>query len=328
MAKHCWNCGRELTPGANFCRFCGARQDVVDYQVSQQMYYKPYKQKKPIYEKWWFWTIISTMFIWSMAVMFAPPSEDSENEKAQNEMIQTTEAIEAAIGETEKMNNPPKEEITFRELPWGINSETATTEIESDEYAYAWVVHDTALPVMDELYDGFAFSDMEEGNVMYCSGLDVAGYDVSLANLYFMYKVENGVIDRSVDELYAAVYELDVVDHEVVYTTLQKKLSELYGDGEETKSAKKGYIASKDYTGIYKHTVLDTTWHGVNDTFVTLRWVSDDNQAAAIQNSCGVTIVYGRGDVDKRLKELRNAINEEQRKDDQEKSQSGNNEGL
>lgn len=89
MANYCWNCGKELSPGANFCRYCGARQNIVDYHEPQRMVYEPYKVKKPVY----FWQIASVFAFVLLIAILASIGEASAEDEKQRKSERTTDLL-------------------------------------------------------------------------------------------------------------------------------------------------------------------------------------------------------------------------------------------
>jgi hypothetical protein len=148
-----------------------------------------------------------------------------------------------------------------------------------------------------------------------------------MAQLHFAYTIQNNKIDRTTDSLYAALYYFDVVEHEAVYNDLLQKMSALYGNGKESNKTKSGWIASGDYSGKYEYSVKQITWYGDNNTFVTLQWVSSANQAESVQNSCGISMLYGKTDAKSMLDNLEKALAQEKANADKENA-AGNNDGL
>ena len=63
------------------------------------------------------------------------------------------------------------------------------------------------------------------------------------------------------------------------------------------------------------------------DTFVTLQWVSSNNQSLTVQSECGVSILYGRTDAEDMLSALDHALEREKAVSEQE-SAKGNTDGL
>ena len=80
--KPCKSCGHEIAKNAKFCPQCGA------------------KNKKPIFKKWWFWTIIVLLFI---AVVSSGNDSDSGNTTSVSENTSTTK-------ETVNVTEPAKTE--------------------------------------------------------------------------------------------------------------------------------------------------------------------------------------------------------------------------
>ena len=224
---------------------------------------------------------------------------------------------------------PEPAEILFREIPWGTTSKEAEKILEDSEIdAYASIWAESLILYPESLISPYPSDGVPGGgNVVYAHHLTAGGYPVSIAQLHFAYSIINDSIDRNNDYFYSAVYHLDVVEDEAVYNDLLQKMNTIYGEGEELTGTLSGYLASPDYNGKYKHTVTRTTWYGANNTFVTLQWIFDDNPAESIQNSCGVSIVYGKTDADLLLKDIEKALNAEKAAADRENAH-GNNVGL
>lgn len=222
-----------------------------------------------------------------------------------------------------------RKEIVFRDIPWGSSSSDVEQKLEnSNDAVYAKIWEKQYIQYPDELLEPY-FVDgiVQGGNILIVSNLTAGGYDISMAQLHFAYSVEEDYVDRNTDIFYAAVYYFDVVDHEAVYNDLRKKMTEIYGEGQETMGTKTGWIGSADYTGEYENTVKRVTWYGANKTFVTLQWIYDDNKAEAIQSHCGVTMVYGKTDAKDMLDNLEKALDREKTEIDKENAVN-NYEGL
>lgn len=227
------------------------------------------------------------------------------------------------------ISDPGFVEILFREIPWGTTSENAAELIKNENVsASIQILEEAFILFPEELLDPYSLNGINAGgNVLYAYNLTAGGYKVEMAQLHFLYNIKNNLIDRNNDSFYAAAYYLDVVDHEAVYNDLHQKMTDIYGVGKEKTGQQSGVIASLDYTGMYTHTVKRTTWYGANDTFVILQWISDDNQAKPVQDSCGVSIVYGKHNLDSSLLEIEKALNQEKANADKENAK-GNSEGL
>lgn len=64
----CKNCGKEIEPGAKFCKECGApveapAQPQAGPEIIPEV--KPKKAKKPFYKRWWFWVIVAILVLGS-----------------------------------------------------------------------------------------------------------------------------------------------------------------------------------------------------------------------------------------------------------------------
>lgn len=324
---YCKNCGTKLTDGAKFCVNCGAKtkQDqpatVSKPTPSNE---KVAKKKKPIHKRWWFWVMIVFLVL-----ALLPTKEVPEKNDINTMSGDTTSGTYETSSELIDDSSSIEREILFRDIPWGSDSFSAKESMEQSGITSNFVWKNMNMPSVEHLFViDFYSSVPNAGNTAYFYDFEVAGHKVSQACMNFMYKVENGIVDRNTDELYSAVYTLDVADHQTVYDSLKQKLTDLYGEGEESESSRKGLILAGDYSGGYKYKILETTWNGANDTFVTLRWTSNTNDAASVQQECGIMIAYGKSDADKKLDALREAIDEEKKKEDRDKSQSGNNAGL
>lgn len=222
-----------------------------------------------------------------------------------------------------------KEEILFRDIPWGTTSKNVKKFLKNKNSSVNFSLWEKGYILYpDTMLDSSSFDGLNEGGtVIYAHKLTAGGYDIQTAQLHFAYKIQAGKIDRNTDSLYAALYYFDVVEHEFVYKDLQQKMIDLYGNGKEICKTKTGLIAGVDYSGKYEYVINQTTWYGDNNTFVTLQWVSSTNQAESVQNGCGVSMLYGKTDADSMLDDLKEALKQEKANADRENA-ADNNAGL
>lgn len=98
----CPKCGKELEPNTKFCDGCGApvqgetncNQSVQPVQYQNNQVQQIENKKKPIYKKWWFWSIIALVAI---CVIGAMPSK---NGNKSSKIASTTETVTTVAEET------------------------------------------------------------------------------------------------------------------------------------------------------------------------------------------------------------------------------------
>ena len=240
-----------------------------------------------------------------------------------------TEEIPTIEPEVPETSEPLKPEILFREIPWDSTSKEAKQLLKATTPSASTTIWENAFMLFPEkMLDVNSVDGVNEaGNILYASDLTAGGYDIRTAQLYFIYTVQNGKINRDSDAFYAALYYFDVANHEAVYNDLWHKMTNIYGEGRERTKTASGWIAASDYSGKYEYDVTRTTWYGDNNTYVTLQWVSAENEADSIQNSCGISMLYGVTDAESRLDDLEKLLATEKAEQDKEKAE-GNKDGL
>lgn len=85
---YCKNCGTKLPDGAKFCVNCGAKTKQESPATASNSTIpngNATKKKKPIYKRWWFWTIIAIFVIAMFSGEDEPSAED--NASTDNESI-------------------------------------------------------------------------------------------------------------------------------------------------------------------------------------------------------------------------------------------------
>ena len=156
----------------------------------------------------------------------------------------------------------------------------------------------------------YMFSDdrVEEAGVNVCyNDISVAGY-IADAEVYYMYPIKNGKVDRSLEgaQMYVAYYVFeDMADLPAVYDDLSIKLTSLYGEGTPKSN---GY-----YNGIY--------WQ---DSHGNMAWLLIENDNSAVR------LGYAAGDHIARLGTLRDQIRSETiaAEDESRQDNAGNTSGL
>lgn len=239
---------------------------------------------------------------------------------------QSSASIEGEVGQTSDSVSTDQE-IVFRGLFWGIESETAKALMENDtESPFIFVLEEMAIPRLDSIFDldPSGYVQGKAGTVIALGGLTAGGYDTLECKMYFNYKVSNSAIDRESDSFYLATYAIDCANTEEVYQGLFDKLSDLYGVGDQESWENQGFVVSEDYSGSYAATVTECTWTGANNTFVSLRGTHSENEHAWV----GVWIAYGKSDVEEELQELNLAIQKENEEIEKEIGNAENNTGL
>ena len=77
----CKNCGKEIEPGAKFCKECGAPVEApAQPQAGPEIIpeAKPKKAKKPFYKRWWFWVIVAILVLGSCGKTSTKTSQNAE----------------------------------------------------------------------------------------------------------------------------------------------------------------------------------------------------------------------------------------------------------
>lgn len=235
----------------------------------------------------------------------------------------TSTLVPGASSEPEFTQDASVEEIRFRGLEWGIDSAAATDFLNSDsEISQTFIADNTAIPDSDGILDPIPTDIiLNAGTIVSCTGATVDGYETLEARLYFKYEANDRGVDRESDNLYLAKYFVKYINANDVYEELAKDISALYGTGAE-KTWNGGGVSLGDWSGAYITSTKETTWTGKNDTFVTLRCTTSDNEEAWM--SCGVWITYGKSDIADDLQELKNAINQEYAEEEASNTRNGN----
>ena len=106
----CKNCGKEIEPGAKFCKECGApveapTQPQAGPEIIPEV--KPKKAKKPFYKRWWFWVIVAILVIGSCGKTSTETPKDEPTAKSAptvaTEPSETT--VAAATSSSEEIDN-------------------------------------------------------------------------------------------------------------------------------------------------------------------------------------------------------------------------------
>lgn len=221
----------------------------------------------------------------------------------------------------------PKEEILFRNIPWGSNPNVANNLLggemllSEDFYIKDWSC----------AYDIFSAGVCPGGHALIGSLDEVAGYPVFMTTLYFMYSLQEE-IDHSIDasEFYLANYQFDVADVDAAYDDLKNKLTDLYGTGTEkrdTVTHSQWAVMGEGYSGKYDTLERCTTWIGGNNTQIVLMCSSliDD---VDVFNGNFLLLTYGKTDIDQRLESLTDALWEEMKQAERANQDPQNNNGL
>lgn len=103
--SYCTKCGAQLPDDANFCLKCGAKTKCENPgKVSAPTPKKGTKKKKPVYKRWWFWTIIAIFVIAMFSGEDEPSAED--NASADNESIVSGDTEQEEQNLIGSENNP------------------------------------------------------------------------------------------------------------------------------------------------------------------------------------------------------------------------------
>lgn len=152
-------------------------------------------------------------------------------------------------------------EISFRDVPWGVDMDTAEEALKEFEFSRSNYVG-TAYKSDYYLNLGFKYARNEgtgttESTYLGNSKTKVAGYDVSRIELTYANVFTGDMPDPTNCDtaLYEATYSLECVDYELAGEDLRGKLSSLYGNEE--------FSNSENDTTTY-------VWYGANDTACAL----------------------------------------------------------
>lgn len=147
----------------------------------------------------------------------------------------------------------------------------------------------------DDYYDGIGV----KSTIINDDYPDVAGYKTSAVNYYYVYGVNNGELvtdlQQAQDKFYAGQYVFDNLDDiNAMFDNLNGKLTELYGEADETKEPVE--TPAED-----KHVF----WYGANESGVALSIKCADENGAELNQ---ITITYFWLGADALLEEAHNAL--------------------
>ena len=107
----CKNCGKEIEPGAKFCKECGApveapAQPQAGPEIIPEV--KPKKAKKPFYKRWWFWVIVAILVLGSCGKTSTKTSKNAEPTANSAPTVATEPSettVAAATSSSEEIDN-------------------------------------------------------------------------------------------------------------------------------------------------------------------------------------------------------------------------------
>lgn len=163
-------------------------------------------------------------------------------------------------------------EILFRDVPWGASFNDACKLLPEFDFYGNTMEGLNAATTSDVLtgqtYGSYNSRDNYDGAICFCAmpllspDIDVAGYPIFNMYLFYTYSTENGLsLNDDNTVLYGASYEFEEPqDLDSMYTDLVSKLSEVYGEPDDTYDS-----ADPLVKGTY------TCWKGASDTVVALQ---------------------------------------------------------
>jgi len=126
---YCENCGQEIDKAAKFCPECGTAVNRDKKAVKAA-------EKKPIYKRWWFWTLIVLLLLGSFGAGKASSSEET-----------VPETLPPAVA-PEELPAP-----AIREVP--VATEAAPAEVEESDLDYLISLID---PILEENFENHSIS--------------------------------------------------------------------------------------------------------------------------------------------------------------------------
>ncbi len=217
--------------------------------------------------------------------------------------------------------NENKEEILFRNIPWGTDYDDVVSQIpEVTFYPFTGEIYKTYS--VDQIITGdglrFECKDININGSAISGSLSVAGYQTTDVDLYFAYVPVNGALTKEKEDsaFYGASYEFTPEDTKGMASDLKEKLTSIYGEASKT-------TQEKDlWGGIVKYTY----WYGANDTLLVL--CVDDESASSWKSTEKIRIVYAWREGDKLLQEASDCLKREAVANEKSKFGNGNTNGL
>lgn len=228
-------------------------------------------------------------------------------ESQSNQEIEPLATIEPEYMPEEENQNT----ILFRNIPWFSNVPSTLTalgvydrdEIDSTE----GLDFNNVFVVGQPTSYGFGSLRLENWkaykNVCCMAGSaknsikwDVAGYETSMVNLYFMYAVEDGMVttDKNKAQFISGIYNLIADDYPAAYDDLRDKLTWLYGDPavDHEKPHGESEVRREKYA----------QWNDENDASILLyvKYFTDDRSKEEYE----LSIEYARTDIASSLAEV------------------------
>lgn len=217
--------------------------------------------------------------------------------------------------------NEKKEEILFRNIPWGTDYDDVVSQIpEVAFYPFTGEIYKTYSVDQIITEDGLSFEckDINIRGSAIRGSLPVAGYQTTDVDLYFAYVPANGVLSKEKEDsaFYGASYEFTPEDTKGMASDLKGKLTSIYGEASKT-------TQEKDlWGGIIEYTY----WNGANDTLLVM--CVDDESASSWKSTEKIRIVYAWREGDKLLQEASDCLKREAVANEKSKFGNGNTDGL
>lgn len=237
----------------------------------------------------------------------------------------------ASAETTDKVPNEYSEEIRLKNVPWGIGPDAVCALLNDDSFIYIENQNMRTWENIDSWTGDYVVKPYGHYLFQFCSD-SVAGYPLSKVELFFMYDIDSGDVNRDSgkEKFYLAKYTFSILDIDNAYMDLRGKLASLYGDGEEAFKSNDRFsvtIIGGGVSGNYTIFEKSTVWYGANDTAVRLvSRVSDSEELGAFD--AGLWIFYGKIDSSVDLKALSDLLTAEAFREESESRDAENMNGL
>lgn len=336
----CPRCGALIPPDGERCPQCGT---PVDLSAIEQMDKADSAKQTATHEKGtrtiaetlrktldlipdWTNVLYRVVFACAMlAAVFSAVVLAREYKKAGGK---ASEASRLYVGSNQTQNEtvplptkPTREEILFRDIPWGTNYENATSQVPEVNFV-SYQGESIKTYSVEEIVYGFGirfeYTDINIKAHNLFGSICVAGYDTSSVDLFFAYVPVGDSLSRLDKDsaLYAASYEFNPIDTKAMAKDLKEKLSAMYGDPSETSHGEDFWGGAVDYT----------YWYGANDTLLVL--CVDDESESRWKLSERIRIVYAWREGDRLLQEASDCLEREAIAGEKSKFGNGNTNGL
>lgn len=221
-----------------------------------------------------------------------------------HEILRRTNTGEAPASTTEK-------EILFRNIPYGTDGQTFVETLKESGIngglkagkCNSWERNP---------FDGYLTykKTMNDAGYVYTAspkGFQVAGYDVSQIEAYFLhgYDDENVYDAKEKSQFYFGRYYMeDVLDKEAAYENLLSKLTGLYGQPQ--------VLTGSDHSGTQTTYCIQAFWYGANDTGLMLyHYYRVSDKTGAVTYSA-LQLEYGLVHSVERMQDLQAAMMREE----------------